>query len=148
MKKFSFCNISSWEFFIICCMWPYVYHVTKVVWSCLIFIISIADENFPLTNNSRITVYTIHYIGHNYTDCTDGDIRLVGGYNEHEGTIEVCYNQLWGLINDNRWNEEAANVICRQLGYDKANSKLTFIIMIIMCFSLYRCNFRLSILSS
>ena len=31
-------------------------------------------------------------------DCEDGDIQLVGGSSETEGTIQSCFNNQWGLI--------------------------------------------------
>jgi deleted-in-malignant-brain-tumors protein 1 len=47
--------------------------------------------------------------------CIDGKLRLVGGTNEQEGTIEICHNNLWGLIADASWDDDDAEVVCRQL---------------------------------
>lgn len=49
--------------------------------------------------------------------CTNGDVRLVGGHFENEGTVEVCYNNLWGLVTDSGWNAADSRVVCNQLGY-------------------------------
>ena len=49
------------------------------------------------------------------TDCIEGEIRLVGGDNILEGTVEVCFNSMWGLIGDAGWDISDARVICRQL---------------------------------
>ena len=57
-----------------------------------------------------------------YSDCSDGDVRLVGSNYQHMGTVEVCRNNLWGLINEEEWGLADANVICHQLGYTKADS--------------------------
>ena len=42
-------------------------------------------------------------------------MRLVGS-SDSEGTVEVCINNLWGLIGDAGWNNADAVVVCRQLG--------------------------------
>ena len=30
--------------------------------------------------------------------CTEGSVRLVGGQRDTEGVVEVCFDDLWGLI--------------------------------------------------
>ena len=52
---------------------------------------------------------------HNYSGCTEGQVRLVGGSSDNEGTIEICHDNLWGLITDAGWDNKDAVVICRQL---------------------------------
>ena len=47
-------------------------------------------------------------------DCTDGDVQLSM---KSEGTVEVCFNKVWGLISENGWTKTDAQVVCRQLGY-------------------------------
>ena len=49
--------------------------------------------------------------------CTDGDVRLSGGLNENEGTVEICFDNLWGLVAQSEWSTSDAEVTCRQLGY-------------------------------
>ena len=49
--------------------------------------------------------------------CTPGDVRLVGGTVADEGRVELCQNNAWGTICDDGFDENDANVICRQLGY-------------------------------
>ena len=47
-------------------------------------------------------------------ECTNGDVRLVGGEYENEGTVEVCYNNLWGQISDNgmvKWKMQKLFVV-------------------------------------
>ena len=34
------------------------------------------------------------------------------------GTIEICYQNVWGLIADQNWDNNDAKVVCRQLGYN------------------------------
>ena len=50
-------------------------------------------------------------------DCTDGDVRLVGGSTEYEGRVEVCINKAWGTICRSSWSNYDSNVVCRQLGH-------------------------------
>ena len=51
-------------------------------------------------------------------NCTDGDVRLVGGSVPSEGRVEMCYRGLWGTICGLYYDIPTySNVICRQLGY-------------------------------
>ena len=50
-------------------------------------------------------------------DCSDGEVRLVGSEWSYEGTVEICFNNIWGLIADSGWSQPDAEVVCRQLGY-------------------------------
>eukprot|EP00731_Ephydatia_muelleri_P017374 Em0010g472a len=49
--------------------------------------------------------------------CLNHDIRLVGGYSQYEGRVEVCYNNTWGTVCDDRFDSNEAIVICKQLGH-------------------------------
>ena len=59
----------------------------------------------------------LEFFGCLFADCENGDIRLVGGNLTNEGTIEVCFDNLWGLIDETGWTSKDAEVVCRQLGY-------------------------------
>ena len=55
-----------------------------------------------------------------------GNIRLVGGSYQWEGRVEVYLSKTWGTITDSDWTSEDAQVICRNLGYFKPGSLLSF----------------------
>ena len=47
---------------------------------------------------------------------TQGAIRLQGG-TATQGRVEICNNNVWGTVCDNRWDNTDAQVVCRQLGF-------------------------------
>ena len=49
--------------------------------------------------------------------CEDGEIKLVNGPTDNEGTVVICYNGFWGTIGQTTWDDRDAQVVCRQLGY-------------------------------
>ena len=53
-------------------------------------------------------------------DCNNGDVRLNGSQWKYEGKVEICFNNLWGLIADSGWHQNDAEVLCLQLGYQAA----------------------------
>ena len=57
-------------------------------------------------------------------ECSQGDVQLVGGRNEHEGRVDVCDGGQWKSVCDRMWGEEEAKVVCRQLNYSDPSSTL------------------------
>ena len=49
-------------------------------------------------------------------NCTDGDIKLVGGTVSYEGRVELCVHGVWGTICHDAWDQKDSTVVCRQLG--------------------------------
>ena len=54
--------------------------------------------------------------------CAEGTVRLLDGHSFLEGRVEVCYNNEWGSVCDNRWDNNDARVVCRQLGFSVAGN--------------------------
>ena len=47
----------------------------------------------------------------------EGRLRLIGGQDEREGTVELCVDEAWGSVCDHFWGPSDASVVCRQMGY-------------------------------
>ena len=70
--------------------------------------------------------------------CENGDVRLLGGGFDNEGTVEVCLDNLWGLVSDEGWTDLDAKVVCNQLGYtggSESNIALFAISFLLLCSS-------------
>jgi deleted-in-malignant-brain-tumors protein 1 len=73
------------------------------------------DYNCPLNKDANVFCESLTLV--TQSNCTDGNIRLIGGSTEYEGRIEVCVNRAWGTIcGYQQWSTNDAKVICRQIG--------------------------------
>ena len=64
------------------------------------------------------------YYIHNKLSCVclltkELKVRLVNGRTRNQGQVELYLNGTWGVICDDYWGIEEANVICRMLGYSE-----------------------------
>ena len=67
--------------------------------------------------NHIINIMETHSAPNTTDNCTNGEIRLVGGDTEYEGRVEVCYGGVWGSVCPSSWDSNDAKVVCRQLEY-------------------------------
>ncbi|XP_071141934.1 CD5 antigen-like [Mytilus edulis] len=62
-----------------------------------------------------------HDVGiHCFLNCStaaDGDLRIIKGFVENQGRLEINYKGEWGTVCDNNFEDVDAEVACRQLGY-------------------------------
>ena len=65
--------------------------------------------------SSNEAVY--HYIYMYTASCLDGQIKLIGGYSERNGHLEICSNQRWETLSLSDWGDIEAVVACNTLGY-------------------------------
>ena len=64
--------------------------------------------------SQRSAIYRNNELVHT-ANCSDGEIRLVGGSTNREGRVEVCVDGRWGTVCNN--NPQLARTVCSQLGY-------------------------------
>lgn len=56
-------------------------------------------------------------IGFFLLGCIHGDVRLLEGFGELDGRVEICVNNVWSRTCRTSWDNLEAKVICRQLGH-------------------------------
>ena len=63
-----------------------------------------------------------------YSDCVDGQVRLVGDQRRdaNEGTVEICYANTWGTVCGQVWQDSHSQIVCRQLGFSEPESMIIY----------------------
>ena len=77
----------------------------------LLFIIS--ASNIAIGSIASIIIINSLFI----PGCVSGSIRFVGGSVPWEGRVEICKDLAWGTVCDDFWDNNDANVACRQAGF-------------------------------
>ena len=87
-------------------------HMKYKLYTSVIRIYVLAEQSLP-------TLIPYHLLSlHVYiASCYDGQIKLIGGFSEIEGRVEICSNQRWETIVQGSWRHEEAIVACNSLGY-------------------------------
>ena len=55
-----------------------------------------------------------------YPDAWSRAVTLAHGQHRGEGNVQIKYNNQWGAACDDKWSEEDAEVVCRELGFAAA----------------------------
>ena len=55
--------------------------------------------------------------------CKDGELRISEGNAGHGGYLEYCYNNDFGVVCGNNFDDRDAQVACRQLGYSAKGNR-------------------------
>ena len=75
--------------------------------------------------------------------CSDGDVRLVDGVLKNEGRVEICYQNQWGTLCHNNWDDTDAGVVCTQLGYSSLGINIIYsrnLLFLIQDYKINRCS--------
>ena len=71
--------------------------------------------------NAHTHTYTEN--GTVFDNCQHGTIQLDRGLTDYEGTVKICYNDVWTTICDSSWSSNDARVACAQFGYSGAGKE-------------------------
>lgn len=87
------------------CMYCYILNVNSFIFllSSVFVFSSFFVLSFPLVNN---------------VPCTEGEVQLLGGFNEYEGVLTVCLNGSMTLVCGELFAYPDSTVACRQAGFD------------------------------
>ena len=82
-----------------------------------------------LGSSAEIVSYSYHCLNitdNFFLDCSNFDVRLVGGPTGYEGILQVCYYNTWGLVSANGWTDREASVVCKQLNYNTSSNQFAW----------------------
>ena len=95
------------------------------------------SQNVPtyLQSDATVCIDSLWWLGtftHCYlicvgpTSCVEGDVRLVSGYLQQEGRLELCLRGVWSTICDTNFDQSDALVACAKLGYEVAGNNTVY----------------------
>ena len=67
---------------------------------------------------STVRLSSLRYFSEEGTSCTEGEVRLEGGFDSSNGRVEYCQYRTWGTVCNEGWDDNDARVACSQLGYN------------------------------
>ena len=63
-------------------------------------------------------------------------MRLVDGYSDSNGRFEICVNEKWGTVCDDKFGREEADATCGALGFKNSGRQPSIVCMWILHSSL------------
>ena len=57
-------------------------------------------------------------------ECENGILRLIGGTKPSQGRVELCQNNIWRTVCDDKWDDVDAGVVCYELEYAREGKLL------------------------
>ena len=76
------------------------------------------------------------------SNCTTGDVRLVGSIDGDEGRLEVCVNSAWGTVCSDGFDTNDASVACQSLeGFSGSGESCLLVLFFWPLLFIYFCYF-------